>query len=96
MAHLYKASIWQGGSGLWYCGDIEDLGHNSGAWWIPARMLCISPADYVALLVKEFKVSVIDFNYNKNYLYFAWRNEADCRRYKNWINDKARKAKYYF
>ena len=96
MAHLYKASMWQGGSGYWYCGDIEDLGHDSGRWWIPARMLSISPSDYVRLLVEKFNVSVINFNYPRNFLYFAWKNEADCRKYKNWINAAARKANYYF
>ena len=30
MAHLYKASMWQGSSGKWFCSDVEDLGHHSG------------------------------------------------------------------
>lgn len=96
MAHLYKASIWQGGSGQWYCSDIEDLAQNSGAWWVPCRIIGISPADYVQFLIEEFKVSNINFNEEKNYLHFSWNIEADCRRYKNWINQIARKANYIF
>ena len=23
--HLYRASEWQGSSGVWYCNDVEDL-----------------------------------------------------------------------
>ena len=96
MAHLYKASIWQGSSGLWYVSDIEELGKNSGRWWVPCRMLGIAPVDYVELLVKEFNVSKISYNMERNFLYFAWKNEANARRYKNWINQMARKANYIF
>lgn len=96
MAHLYKASIWQGGSKLWYVSDIEDLGGHSGRWWVPCRILGISPADYVQLLIDEFKVSNIGYNKEKNFLYFSWEKESDARRYKNWINSMARKANYIF
>ena len=96
MAHLYKASMWQGGSGRWYCSDIEDLSHNSGKWWVPCRILCISPADYVRLLIEEFKITNINYNEEKDFLFFNWEKEADCRRYKNWINQMARKANYIF
>lgn len=96
MAHLYKASMWQGGSGKYHCSDIEDLGHGSGRWWVPCRILNISPADYVKLLVEKFKVSTIRFNYEMNFLQFNWDKESDCRAYKNWINAEARKANYIF
>lgn len=96
MAHLYKASIWQGGSKLWYVSDIEDLGGHSGRWWVPCRILGISPADYAQLLIDEFKVSNIKYDKEKNFLYFSWEKESDARRYKNWINSMARKANYIF
>lgn len=96
MAYLYKASIWQGGSKLWYVSDIEDLGGHSGRWWVPCRILGISPADYVQLLIDEFKVSNIKYDKEKNFLYFSWEKESDARRYKNWINSMARKANYIF
>ena len=94
MAHLYEASIWQGGSNLWYVNDVKDLAGISGKWWVPCRIIGISPADYTRLLIEEFKVSKISFNEEKNFLYFAWEKEADARRYKNWINQMARKANF--
>lgn len=95
MAHLYKASIWQGGSKLWYVSDIEDLGGHSGRWWVPCRILGISPADYAQLLIDEFKANV-GYNEKKNFLHVSWEKESDARRYKNWINSMARKANYIF
>ena len=95
MAHLYKASIWQGSSKLWYVSDIEDLGGHSGRWWVPCRILGISPADYARLLIDEFKANV-RYNEKMNFLYVSWDKEADARRYKNWINQMARKANYIF
>lgn len=96
MAHLYKASSWQGGSKQWYCSDIEDLGNHSGRWWIPCRILGISPESYVQILVETFKVSYISFNKEKNFLSFSWNNSVDCNKYKNWINQMAKKANYIF
>lgn len=95
MAHLYKASIWQGASKLWYVSDIEDLGGHSGRWWVPCRILGVSPADYARLLIEEFKANV-RYNEERNFLYVSWNKEADARCYKNWINQMARKANYIF
>lgn len=96
MAHLYKASMWQGGSGKWFCGDIEDLGNHSGRWWVPCRLLEITPEDYIRMLIDDFNVSNIKYYYSSNVLVFSWDNESDCRKYKNWINKKAREANYMF
>jgi hypothetical protein len=96
MAHLYKASIWQGTSKKWYVGDVEDLGHGSGAWWIPSRILNTTPANFVQLLIDQFKVSKIVYNKDKDFLFFYWDRESDARKYKNWINKKAREVNFIF
>lgn len=95
MAHLYKVTEWKGASGLWYCNDVEDLGNGSGRWWVPARMLGLSLDRYVEMLVHDFKVDKISYNEERDVLIYAWRKQADMRKYKNWINDKARKAQFY-
>jgi len=88
-------SEWQSGAGeLWYCGDVEDLGNNSGAWWIPARMLGMKLDDYVEMLVNVFKVDFIKYNIKHNVLIFAWESQSNMRKYKNWINAAARKANF--
>lgn len=95
MAHLFKMSEWESGAGdRWYCGDIEDLGNNSGAWWIPARMLGMKLTDYVDMLVNTFKIDYISYNQEKNVLVYSWKNQNDMRKYKNWINAAARKANF--
>ena len=73
MSHLLKYKEWEAPYG-WHAGDTSDLAHGSNTWWYPARMLDISPADYVVLLIKEFKVSKIRYFKDKNVLIFYWKN----------------------
>ena len=96
MAHLYKASEWQSAAGHWYCSDVEDLAHDSGAWWIPARILQISLTDFVKLLIEKFNVSYITYNEHNNFLWYYWNSQADMRKYKNMINAAARKRNFRF
>lgn len=95
MAHLLKYSEWQGGSGVWYCNDVEDLANGSGRWWIPARMLGLSLDKYVEMLIKDFKVDSISYSQEEDVLIYWWNKQADMRRFKNWLNAAARKAQFY-
>lgn len=96
MAHLFKMSEWESGAGgIWYCGDVEDLGHNSGAWWIPARMLGMDLVDYVEMLITAFEVDKISYNKETNVLVYSWYSQTKMRKFKNWINAKARQANFY-
>lgn len=94
MAHLYKASEWEGGSGRWYVNDVEDLAGISGYWWVPMRMLGMTPEEYVFMLRDTFKAGNFHYTAEKNVLIFSFKTQADARKYKNWINAQARKAKY--
>ena len=95
MAHLFKMSEWESGAGgIWYCGDTEDLGHNSGAWWIPARMLGIDLVTYVEMLITTFEVDKISYDKKTNVLIYSWYSQAKMRKFKNWINAKARQANF--
>lgn len=91
MKELFKASEWQGGSGLYYVNDTTHM----TAWWVHPRVLGISPAAYVELLVKKYNVSNIKYFEESGFLYFGFRTLADARRYKNDINKKARERKFY-
>ena len=93
MAHLYKATHWQSASGIWYCNDVSDLGGVSGYWWIPARILNIDPADYILLLKEQFAPDVLKYT-ETGVLIFGWYNELACRKYKNWINKKAKEVNF--
>ena len=92
--HLYRASEWQGGSGVWYCNDVEDLAGISSRWWTPARMLNMPLDKYVTMLVEEFKVDSISYDPKANVLVFYWKSREACRKYKNWINKKARECNF--
>ena len=92
MKRLYKCTEWQGASGKWYCNDVEDLASVSSQWWIPARILDISLIEYVLLMWNTFKVSEI--SYRNDVLIFSWDNLDYCRKYKNYINKKAREKHY--
>ena len=94
MAHLLRMTEWQGGSGVWYCNDVEDLAGISSRWWTPARMLNMPLDEYVIMLVKEFKVDRISYNPEANVLHFSWKSREACRKYKNWINKKARECNF--
>ena len=91
MAHTIKYSSWQSPTGYWYCNDTSNLAAGSGEWWIPARILGISPADFIELLVKDFKPDHISFN---KILIFSWKDQSKMRAYKNWINAQARKVNF--
>lgn len=91
MAHLYKATEWQSASGKWFCNDIEELAGIGSLWWVPARMLNLTPAQYIEMLVKDFKPDYLKFD---KILIFSWNSQSNMRKYKNFINAEARKRKF--
>ena len=93
MAHVYKAEEWES-NGKWLCGDVSALAAHSNNWWYPARILGISPVDFVKLLINEFNVKDIHYIKPGGVLYFAFSSLADCRKYKNFINKKAREVNF--
>lgn len=92
--HVYKAEEWQGASGRWYAADVKDLAHNSAVWWIPAKILGISYEDYVKLLVNEYKVTNMTYDYNTNTLIFSWDNQVNAHKYVLYINRIARNKNF--
>ena len=72
MSHLLKFTVWEQ-NGKWHCNDVSDLGHGSGYWWHPARMLGISLTDYVLLLKDEFHA--VNFSFpNQKILLWDWQS----------------------
>ena len=89
--HLLRFEEWRCGE-RWHCNDVSDLAHDSGAWWHACRALNISPKDFVLLLINEFKCPHISFH--NGFLSYSWNNQADMRKFKNYINKKAGERKY--
>jgi len=91
---LYKMTEWQSSSGLWYCNCVDDLAHNSGVWYLPARILDLTPAAYIEYMIKNFKPDRIYADKESCFISFSWKNQADMRLWKNFINKKAREKNF--
>ena len=86
-------SEWETASG-WHCGCVDDLAHGSNAWYLPARILDLTPAHYIQYVLKEFKPDNIYINKEKCLFFFSWKNQTDMRKFKNFINKKAREKNF--
>jgi len=87
---LYKVSEWQGGSGQWYVNDTSHIASWASKWWAPARILNISPASFVQLLIDKYKPDRISFK--DNVLLYSWNPEHYnlAHSYLLWLNKEAR------
>lgn len=95
MSHILKFTEWQSASGQWYTNDTSDLAHGSGYWWHAPRMLGIEFTDYVLMLKEKFNVTNFHYNKDKNVLIWYWDNYADCHRFTLYINNQAKKRKFF-
>lgn len=93
-AKLLHYDEWQGGSGVWYCNDTSDLCSVRALWWAPARMMNISPAEYVKWLIENFKPDHVSYNEERDVLIYSWDKQSDMRAFKNRLNALARKYNY--
>lgn len=91
---LYKMTEWSSPSGAWHCNCIDDLAHNSGVWYLPARILNLSPAAYIEYVIKNFKPDHISADKEKCFVSFSWESQTEMRKFKNFINKKAREVNF--
>ncbi len=94
LGHILHYQEWQTPLGDWMCNDVSDLAGISGYWWVPARMLGISPAAFVQLLIEKFQPDKIKFT--GNVLMYSWsnRNYNKCHSFVLWLNKESRDRKY--
>lgn len=98
MSHLYKASEW-GKDNTWYVADVVEIGTTTASlWWTPARILNISLEDFAIMLRDVFNAKLIKFypasENQQHLLVFAFATQAEARKYKNYINKKARERNF--
>ena len=94
MSHLYKQTEWKDSCDYWHCNDVEDLANGSGYWWHPARMLGLTPAAYVKMVVENFKPDSVCHNEDCSFVGWSWKSQVQMRKYKNWVNAEARKRNF--
>lgn len=90
---VFKMSEWQGGGGKWYCACTDNLKNDSGVWYHPARILGITPAALIEMLVKMYNAE-ISYSEDFSFVCYRWEKQADMRKFKNKINAEARKKNY--
>ena len=91
---LYQMKAYQSQTGRWHCSCVDNLKNGSGVWWHPARILGISPAAFVSLLLNDYQPDDFYYNEDKNYLEFSWNNQIAMKKFMNFINKKAREINY--
>ena len=94
MAKLLRYEEWQGISGDWYCNDTSNLSQGSGYWWLPARMMKLSPAQYIQWVIDNFHPDAISHSKDCSYVGFSWKNQNEMRKFKNKINALARQENF--
>lgn len=91
---IYKMIEWQSGNGNWCCNCVDNFAGGSGEWYLPARVLKISPAEFITLLLSKYKPDHFHFNKEKCFCHWSWSSQTAMRRFKNDINAAARKNNF--
>ena len=94
MSTLYKCEEWQGSSGIWYCEHTSTFPKNVVKWVVPARILGLTPADFLRYLINEYQPDEVYHNEDCSFVGWGWRDQAKMRKYKNWINAEARRKNF--
>lgn len=93
MGHIFKMEEWCS-NGRWLCGDVSALAANSNKWWYPCNILGLSPIDYVNLLLNKFNATGFHYSAKSDVLLFHFTSLQDCRKFKNYVNKKAREKNF--
>ena len=91
---LYQQTEWQSLTGAWHCNCVDKLSNGSGAWYLPARLLELTPAEFIDFLITNFKPDHFSYDKEKCFCCWSWNNQTDMRKYKNYINKKAREKNF--
>lgn len=92
--HLFKATEWQIGQ-EWYVNDVSDvLNSNAHKWWTQMRILQLTPEEYIKALKYDFNAKDCHYSEEHNVLVVCFKSQQDARKYKNYLNKKARELNY--
>ena len=94
-SHLLKFTEWQSPTGKWHTNDVSDLAHGSGYWWHVPRMVNMKLTDYILFLKDNFNATNFCYNEKDNVLLWDWETYGDCHRFTSWVNQEARKRKFF-
>ena len=78
----------------YYSFSTQNLGKKYQQWVVPCRILGVTPAEYVRILKEDYN-ALIRYNPEKEFLSRRWESQSDMRRWKNYINKKARERNFH-
>ena len=95
MKELLKYSEWQDGVDRWHCNDVSKLSGIGSLWWVPCRMLEMTPVDYIKWLRATYAPDHMSFDGKT--LLFSWDkdNYSKCHAFVLYINRIARNKKFF-
>lgn len=82
-------------SNVWYSICFDHIGKRYQQWMVPCRILEISPAEYVKLLVEKFNAEVTYSEKYEPFLSRTWKNQLDAVKWRNYINNLARTKEFH-
>ena len=91
---IWKMTEWKSASGRWHCNCVDDLAGSAGLWYTPARILDLTPATYIQYVIDNFKPDQISVDKEKCLVFFSWNNQTNMRKFKNFLNKKAREKNF--
>ena len=91
---LFELKEWQSTSGMWHCGHTASFPKETQLWVVPARILGISPAEFLKILIDKYKPDDIFHNDDCTFVSWSWKSQSQMREYKNWMNAEARKKNF--
>lgn len=91
-AHVLQYKYWNNGGSLYYVGDVDLVGKPYPKWHYPARLLGLSPVEFIALLQTSFNAVIIGFN--GSLLQYAFKSETDADKFCKYINTKAKSVSF--
>lgn len=95
MSELYVCKEWQSASGIWYCEHTDSFPQGVQKWVVPARILGLTPADFLKFLIEKFEPDHIFHNKDCSFVGWGWSSQAKMREYKRFINKKARECNFH-
>ncbi len=96
MSALYKLSEWDTPADMTYVNDISKTGKVGAQWWVPARVLGISPSEFLLLLIEDYDATISKYVPETGQVIYGWKkeNKAKCRKFKNYVNKVAREKQF--
>lgn len=91
---IYKQEEWQDATGYWHSNCVSNLSEGSSAWHLPARILGVTPEQFLTLLFEKYKPDRFFFDKEKCLCFWSWKDQQVMRKYKNFINAEARKRNF--